>query len=1081
MAEKYIDWRPVSLVYLTDKLNMNADYVGSTEGIIFSYNPLQNSIKGIASNQNTIAFLTDQTNISSLQITGIEESYNSNLTRNGLMTYNGFFVTNSALGTVNISNTAESPNTIFKLEFDNDFLYIISENINERKYLTFSSNGLSAFFDTLNSSISSQQQFKYTLNTDHNTLVLYCDVSGNGTYNVVTYDETNKTTSLRAVSSWSRDIYESFVFTLVNIDTRVKTNSLSSSYSVKYKTLLENDKTLYADLLIDNKKPFDNNFIFTIEPKADKEEEIEFRTEVKSNNIALKNLFNSDYQAAHTDSDFVKRKYQSIIMGNNIDVDYYNKPILTYEASSKQINLLPDQYTFFHFPYGASSIQLSAAGLIEAGAIAGTSPARSDRIWKAQEGYESRTNKGKSLGIQNGTWLCSWLQLSSTSCSTTRWVDRWYDGNNFNYKLALTALESNPYIIDVPSIMTLDPGVLYKYFHIGKQYSIQLIENINTSNKALEVKDWQNVTITNGTSSNINYTKFGESELTLNGSEYVELSSNDEFYPDYQLSLASWVYFDNWRNAPASQIVGNYYKGGYGINFDTGIQTDVVAFFDSYYGHLFIANTENKYLFDKAVPGLSGNTISDISFDLNGHIWVVDNVNCKAHVYDPINNLFIKAWQLPLSSNYILANHDSNNNFYAYDLSGKKFTKIDTNGIITHTQLSALSSTFLPVSSLSAFPLSGFFVDSQNHIQPYIGEIAFEDNNGNYYHYFGSNLVKNNEEYILHICGVDDIKVTGDDEFWYIKDKTLTKTDLNGNLLFSKTYPYLTEGRKQLTLTREVTKSGWQDFIWIMDGNSLIKYDSNGRFVKISKPKEFLNISEYKNRNRNLLNIKLSKKSTQYDILRESKIIEPGLLDNNYITAKWDYQYSTTTGTITMKHNTNYVDKGWHHIAMIIDTKKGSSILYFDGRAVDVKTFEPGVLKIKHNKNKFYIGKSNGFADTRAQGLLLDNEISMVGKLDDVRVYGYSLTDNDLIVLSRKKIEFVPVLFNVDIPIRQFLEEIDKLHTHRIPGFKSNIYNVRILNSSLNDELKQNIETAIRNVVKKITPIGSKLNKIVWD
>jgi hypothetical protein len=133
-------------------------------------------------------------------------------------------------------------------------------------------------------------------------------------------------------------------------------------------------------------------------------------------------------------------------------------------------------------------------------------------------------------------------------------------------------------------------------------------------------------------------------------------------------------------------------------------------------------------------------------------------------------------------------------------------------------------------------------------------------------------------------------------------------------------------------------------------------------------------------------------------------------------------------------------------------------------------------------KNKFYIGNTNGFNDLYSQDYLLNQYATMVGKLDDLRVYDKVLTPNDILVLSRKKLEFADMPFLVDVPTRQYLEEIDKFNMHRTPGFKSNVYNIRILNSELNDDtLRENIESAICNAVKKITPIGSKLNKIVWE
>lgn len=1081
-------WTPVSVSYLNNKLNLTASSVGGSEGIVFSYNPLQNSIKDIAANNNTVALLTEQSKLRTLQNTKSTEIYQNNLVRNSLQAANGNYLTKNANDVVYFSATGESLNNIFKLEFDNndDVISIVSEDMNTKKYLTLASNGLSSYFTPFRSDIEHLQRFKYIQSSVlERSIIMFCDIANNGIYKALYLGNGTTTSTVCAVSvlNIADPIYN--VFNLAQYDRTIKTNEVIGSSSVVYQTVLENNRTVYDDLQIADRTLFDNNYIFTIEPKSDKETITDDLTYIKGNNIALKNLLSTNYKNASRDAN---RDYKSVLTTDNIINDKHNKLLVSYESNKKQIDLLADKLTYFHYPFGSESISLSAARLVNEGAIAGVAPERSDRIWKYQSGYEARTNKGKSLGLQNGVWLCSWLKAGSNNCNPM-WMDRWYDPTQITYKLALAVDEPNPYIIDVPSTMTLDPGVLYKYFHIGKEYSMRLIEQTDfatSSSKILEIKDWDtpSVNIINGSDESIQYTKFNESELSLNGTEYISFSANDSFYPEFEMSAACWVYFDNWRNASASQIFGNHYEGGYGMSFETGIQTDLLVFADKTYGHLFVANTENKYLNDKALPGVSA-TVTDISHDQKNQVWVLDGNNSKVHVYNPLNNTFTRTVNLPASSQYTLACNAANGDFYAYDNQNKRFTRIpNTGGILTHTPLSSLSNTVVSMSALAAFPINGFFIDSASNIQPYIGTIAFEDENGDKWHYFGSNFVKNNKDYVLHLCGAEDVKVDGDYNIWYLKDKTLYKTDREGKMLLTKVYPYLTAGTKKLALTRELTKTGWADFVWIMDSNSLIKYTSEGRFVKISKPKEFLNIEQYTTRARNNLDIFLPSKATAYDLYKDHKIIPPGLADDNYLTVSFNTAAGNQSQTIRkLKYNTNTLSKGWHHLAFVFDSGQGSAKFYVDGVLRDSTSFDSGLTVLSYaQKNKFYVGNTNGFNDLYSQDYLLNDAVTMVGKLDDLRLYAKALTDNDILVLSRKKLEFADVPFSVATPTRQYMEEIDKINSHRLPGFKSNVYNIRVMNSELTDDtIKQSIENAICNAVKKITPIGSKLNKIAWE
>ena len=1088
MAEKYIDWNPVSLSYLNNKMDMTAKMHSTPEGFIFSYNPLQSNVKSVGDNTNSMAILTDTTGMAGIQAEYQPVFSDANLIRNSLITPHGWYLTKSKSDNVSISVSAENVGNVFKLEFDDNdqVLSVVAEDIDDRKYLTVSPNGLSSYFDVYNTNTDHLQKFKYVLNLDNNNIVLFCNVLNNGVYKALTYNEGSRSTSLSAVSSFTPSIASKCVFTLANTDRSICDNKIDKSNFVRYKVNLSNNQSLYDDLDIAIGTPFDNNFLFTIEPKSNSAVLSGDITYIPSNNIALKNSFNPQYKSeciGLEGSPADTRSYNNVFMGNNLDSDYYNKPILAYQSSKKQITLKADNTTFFHYPFNTTSTSLTSVGFIKAGAIAGTSPERSDRIWKSQSGYGSRTNLGNAKGLKNGVWLCSWLKNAPEGPS---WMDRWYDPSNVEYKSALTADEPNLYISDKPTVMTLDPGVMYKYFHIGNTYSLKLIEDagFNQYPKILEVKNWdsEDIQIVNGGAENIIYTKFNESELVLTGTEYVTFSARPEFYQEYQLSTAAWVSFDNWHNAPADQILGNYYNGGYSIGIDTGVCTNTVIFADRRYGHLFVANAENKYLNDKPLPGVSA-TVTDISYDQQGNVWVLDGYNHKVHVYNPVSNIFTKTITLPVSSNYIYSNNDALGNYYAFDDNRKCFTKIASSGFISHISLSSLSSTFLPLSTLSAFPVNGFFVDTLNRIQPYTGNTAFEDNNGDIWHHFGSNFVKNNNDYVLHLCSPDDIKIDGDYNIWYIKDKTLYHVDREGNILFSKEYPYLSSSPKKLTLTREVTPTGWADFIWVFDSNSLIKFTSTGKFVKISKPKEFLNISQYVTRDRNNLDTFLPTKSTQYDYHRDRKLLSPGLNDTNYVVAKFALDNGMTKTPYKLKCSTSFLTKGWHHLAFVFDSSMGTASLYVDGEIRDSLIFTKGLNRLAYNsKNKFYIGTTNGFNDTKDQDYILNNNTTMVGKIDDVRVYGKALTPNDLLVLSRKKLEFVDIPLNITTPTRQYIEEIDKINAHRIPGFKSNVFNIRILNSDIdNPELKASIESSICATIKKITPVGSKLNKIVWE
>ena len=105
------------------------------------------------------------------------------------------------------------------------------------------------------------------------------------------------------------------------------------------------------------------------------------------------------------------RDYQKIYTGGN-QLDGYNNINLGYSSTySSVMKFKADQYTYFHIPKTANEIPVANSAFEHAGAFAGTIPAYSDRIYKRLANYEDKVwwGGGSNEGIQNGTWLCSWL------------------------------------------------------------------------------------------------------------------------------------------------------------------------------------------------------------------------------------------------------------------------------------------------------------------------------------------------------------------------------------------------------------------------------------------------------------------------------------------------------------------------------------------------------------------------------------------------------------------------------------------------------------------------------------------------
>ena len=53
---------------------------------------------------------------------------------------------------------------------------------------------------------------------------------------------------------------------------------------------------------------------------------------------------------------------------------------------------------------------------------------------------------------------------------------------------------------------------------------------------------------------------------------------------------------------------------------------------------------------------------------------------------------------------------------------------------------------------------------------------------------------------------------------------------------------------------------------------------------------------------------------------------------------------------------------------------------------------------------------------------------------------------------------------------------------NKLPGRKSNLFNVRIVDSSIDEkDLQENISKEIESRIGKVLPANTKLNKIIWE
>lgn len=302
------------------------------------------------------------------------------------------------------------------------------------------------------------------------------------------------------------------------------------------------------------------------------------------------------------------------------------KILLGYKNDLTEIILKKDTETVFHIPLYVDKINVAVSTLIADGATAGPFPAASDRIFKNQKNYGASTPYGNTSDIANGMWYCSWLHKDANG--NVQWMDRIYNPGYFRQNTARTELleyvPHNPIYEDVPSKLTLEQGVQYKYYHIGEKYADKIVTTygglsgehirMNLNGWGTDIIDSSNnpktVKIVTDDATNDIYIRLTDSDRVSsnninfdnnhNTAVSIQYDSSYNFTDEFTLSF--WAYSKSWQATQNTQLVGNYTsKGGYGIFIDTLSSYPFFVIPETAYGHLLYVNEKFEPFLDRSV------------------------------------------------------------------------------------------------------------------------------------------------------------------------------------------------------------------------------------------------------------------------------------------------------------------------------------------------------------------------------------------------------------------------------------------------------------------------------------------------
>jgi len=1021
------------------------------------------------------------------------------------------YYTNKA--NVSASGKYESINNgyFFDVELLDDKLCKIShENDNITRYLTVDYTGSLSFTKDIGLDVIGQkspQIFFYIYDRNYNYMIFIKNVNDICKY--VSFDS-------------------EYIDRLVLSDPLTGTSvpySISSVFRIRPRASSSNSSTLY-DPWVSYKKDFKNN---TQEINSERSfnnvpSNLLINNEyynIKDNNLdvnilSLKNTNTPEnYQSRNNpffnEKNVVFRDYKSLFTGTNQELGDDNIT-LGYEGFTSSIILKKDKVTYFHIPqvfYPYDQLNIADSGLIEAGAIAGDHPIKSDKIFKKKADYKYTSYFGDTRDENTGQFLCSWLSGCPNVNKKPVWVDRYYNPKNISFFKALTSsdfkaikyislfdclaaeastLLADADVYDKPSDLIFEKGTYYAYHHYGLNDINNFLNSISETLIQIKPASYKfyngpEVLPTDLLTDSI-------TEYVFDGTKYAISNSLSSVQTTNQFTLLFDMYSDDWTAPMGYQIMGNFDRDGFGI-FNKNIVTTTT----------FLANPSALKITNKEFKTLNTLTLPNNIAGIIKHQGLEDSfLILKDNTLRRYNLSFNETRKTTFDGlgNVLGLDYDETSAF-VYCTNSLGTRKILRCNLVNHT--------VKDVTNTSEYTF--------RFVSPYSDISDVNLKNVNYYDgrlYFTPGLKSertNNTIYFLK----DTKRIICWDN---ITTGTASTTAFYSSSLIND------------------FSIDFDNNIWILfDNNKFVKYTSDRKFI-LSGTLDTANFTNYKiefeadfnnsNYNKYALVARANNTDTSkieftrinvdtgeilfQSIQQADSTIRNNFTNSNFVRSFVEEKYgvnqlsvkallinsinSNDTVTPEITFDLTQLDPGYHSFGIRFDADNGRIYLFIDGQLtgtgsngeVGYDYFAPRKYKFSNIIYKpFLFGTSNYAFSVPLFTYLKDTSFLAYNfKLKNIYIYNKALFDFDIIFHARKNMSIDDIRFDIACGRRNYNEEIERYFKLDVPGSKSTLFNLIIRNSGITDsELKTEIEKRVLNIVNNTAPVYSKLNKIIWS
>jgi hypothetical protein len=570
-----------------------------------------------------------------------------------------------------------------------------------------------------------------------------------------------------------------------------------------------------------------------------------------------------------------------------------------------------------------------------------------------------------------------------------------------------------------------------------------------------------------------------------------------------------WVRSEDWGNVNYSTIFGNMYNGGYALRFNNLKYTPYFFIAEKTYNNVICFNQNLKpYLTSNLFANYLSN-ITTYTVDGNRDLIVLDNVLKKIYKLDHLcsskNLIFDFAEEVEdvnsLNLYYVYANRY--NNYYVTTSNG--VYEID-NELLTCTNINRECNQYTRIAfgfdkRMAVVQDARCAHYTKNNILLSVdlrgNLIINNDVAKNAYEY--PNIVSFNidpEGYVWLMFGVNVIAKV------IIKDKTIEKvvSYIIGGVNYRKSVDI-----RHITFIHRQTRTGTREWYAVSYSNidkfvhyftkDLVEIDADN----IQWLTGVIDVSQSD------VIISCDPCALDVDAPQEAAMT---LCDSTDISGyNWsrvnDYilyddieqlQFKVSLKNIKTKSfkiftmgvpRTLLYNQYWQHISVMFNGEVFT--LFIDGVAHTTMEMPSGYFINYSTCHSTYIGTTTGKFKSLNDEIKI-TQLNFNASVDDLRIYNYQIDQNLLLLFRRAYFYGKDMLWNIPTAPIQYIDGIERLFQHKIPGSVSNFYKLKVKNFKLNtnnqedeQEIKDIIEEVLTENVSKVQPAHTELLSVEWD